>query len=63
MSTRKATAIDLSKYLCSAKLCYPVIGGSLVYAQGAHQALGFNRTLAPYLLREIDKSVALTPAR
>ena len=62
MSTRKATAIDLSNYFCSAKLCYPVIGGSLVYAQGAHQAPVFNKTLAPYLLREIDRSGALTPS-
>lgn len=49
----RASVIDLSQFFCDSSLCYPVIGGSLVYAQGSHQAPGFNRTLAPYLLSRL----------
>lgn len=56
MKSRRMRALDLSNYFCSAKRCYPVIGGALVYAQGAHQAPQFNETMAPYLLKAIDAS-------
>lgn len=46
--------IDLSDLFCDQKRCYPVVGGVLVYQDGNHQTAQFNRTLAPYLLKELQ---------
>ena len=42
-------AVDLSDRFCDARLCYPVLGGLLVYGWLQHQAPAFNRSLGPYL--------------
>jgi hypothetical protein len=48
--------IDLTRYLCGARDCYPVIGGVRVNGDiYGHLNVTFSRTLGPYLLRAIRK--------
>jgi len=47
--------VDLTEFFCGAKLCYPVIGGLLVASDTSHVTPTFNRTLAPYLARALDR--------
>ena len=52
---RKARVVDLSSTYCSRKLCFPVIGGALVYGENSHLTPTFNRTLMPAFLAALDK--------
>jgi SGNH domain (fused to AT3 domains) len=47
--------IDLTRFYCGSRSCFPVIGGALVYAQGNHLTPTFNKTLGPYLLEALNK--------
>jgi len=47
--------VDLTHVLCSLRLCFPVIGGVLVYKDLHHLSLAFADTLAPQLAREIRR--------
>jgi hypothetical protein len=49
----RASVIDMSSYFCDKRLCYPVIGGVLVYADSNHITRAYSETLAPYLRRQI----------
>jgi hypothetical protein len=51
----RVKVIDMTHFLCSAKRCFPVIGGALVYKDDQHLLDVFATTLGPYLLRAIDK--------
>jgi len=53
-------AVDLSEFYCDAKRCYPVIGGLLVNSDENHVTPAFNGTLAPFLLRALDRGGWLT---
>ncbi|MEA2195252.1 MAG: hypothetical protein QOG42_1686, partial [Solirubrobacteraceae bacterium] len=51
--------IDLSDVFCSERLCYPVIGGALVFKDLHHFTLVFAKTLAPPLgraIRDVSRS-------
>ena len=52
------SVIDLTNFFCDKSLCYPVIGGLLVDLITNHMAPEFSKTLAPYLLEEIDRLTA-----
>ena len=47
--------VDLTPFYCSATLCYEVIGGVLVHSDEHHITELFNLTLAPYLIRALDR--------
>ena len=47
--------IDLTRFYCDSRSCFPVIGGALVYSQGNHLTPTFNKTLGPYLLDALKK--------
>ena len=47
--------VDLTEFYCDKRLCYPVIGGVLVNSDTSHITPLFNGTLAPYLLRALDR--------
>jgi peptidoglycan/LPS O-acetylase OafA/YrhL len=47
-------AIDLTEVFCSERLCFPVIGGALVYKDLHHFTLVFARTLGPLLGHKIE---------
>jgi hypothetical protein len=55
MGSKRIHVIDLSKYFCDASLCYPVIGGVLVYKDLTHITTAYGGTLAPYLEREVRR--------
>jgi hypothetical protein len=51
---RRVQRLDLTDFMCGAKLCYPVVGGALVDKDATHLATGFAATLGPYLLRRLS---------
>ena len=51
--SERVQAIDLTSVLCSSRLCYPVIGGALVYKDLHHFTLVFAKTLALPLERKL----------
>jgi hypothetical protein len=54
MKSPRVKIIDMSRYLCSKKRCFPVIGGALVYKDDQHMTDVFATTLGPFLARAID---------
>ena len=50
----RVRSVDLTRLLCSARRCFPVIGGALVYVDDQHFTAVFSETLAPALRRAID---------
>ena len=52
--TRRASRyVDLTRYFCDSRTCFPVIGGALVYKDATHITSVYGRTLGPYLLRAL----------
>ncbi len=45
--------LDLSPYMCSKRLCLPVVGGALVHRDIDHLTQTFATTLGPYLTRKV----------
>lgn len=54
LGSRRVRVIDLTRVLCGARLCFPVIGGALVHKDQNHITATFATTLGPYLLRAYD---------
>jgi peptidoglycan/LPS O-acetylase OafA/YrhL len=50
---RRVEVVDMSRFICDRRWCYPVIGGALVYKDDNHLTEVFARTLGPYLNRAI----------
>jgi peptidoglycan/LPS O-acetylase OafA/YrhL len=51
----RAQVIDMTRYLCGATQCRPVIGGVLVYKDVHHLTRTYATTLGPLLQRKIDR--------
>lgn len=51
----RAVLIDMTRWFCGERSCYPVIGGVLVHKDLSHITATYGRTLAPYLARELDR--------
>jgi peptidoglycan/LPS O-acetylase OafA/YrhL len=51
----RAHAVDLTRFFCDARRCYPVIGGALVLKDTTHLTAVFARTLGPYLERPVQR--------
>ena len=45
--------VDLTRYMCSPRLCFPVVGGVLVHKDTTHMTPLFAGTLGPFLLRRV----------
>ncbi|GAA3551977.1 acyltransferase family protein [Nocardioides daeguensis] len=45
----RITTVDMTRYLCTDKVCPSVIGGIIVFSDYNHLSKTFSRTLAPYL--------------
>jgi hypothetical protein len=45
--------VDMTRYMCDADRCYPVVGGALVLKDLHHLTRVFATTLGPYVLREV----------
>jgi hypothetical protein len=52
--SRRVRAVDLTRFFCGKRRCYPVIGGVLVNKDLTHITVVFGATLGPYLLRKIN---------
>jgi peptidoglycan/LPS O-acetylase OafA/YrhL len=53
-SPRVAT-VDLTRFFCDRRWCYPVIGGALVHKDDHHMTVVFATTLGPYLERALQR--------
>lgn len=49
----RVRGIDLTRHFCSARWCFPVVGGSYVFYDDNHMNSVFAATLGPYLLRRL----------
>jgi hypothetical protein len=47
--------IDLTRYFCDARSCFPVIAGVLVHQDITHVTPAFARRLGPFLLAEVRR--------
>jgi hypothetical protein len=54
LSSPRVRLMDATRYMCSPRLCLPVIGGALVHKDIDHLTQTFATTLAPYFLKRID---------
>jgi len=54
----RVRTIDLTRFICDSKLCYPVVGGVLVHKDRGHLTRLFSATLGPFLLRRVDALLA-----
>jgi len=55
---RDARVIDMSDAYCDAHFCYPIIGGVLVYRNFGHVTGIWQRSLAPFIEKRLDKVLA-----
>jgi hypothetical protein len=54
LKSPRLKTIDLNRFFCDSRLCYPVIGGALVYKDTSHVLEPFMRSLTPFLDRELE---------
>jgi hypothetical protein len=54
LASRRVRVIDMTRFFCDARLCYPVIGGVLVFKDSTHVTALYSTTLGPYLLRRVS---------
>ena len=54
----RVQVVDLTHFFCDSKLCYPVVGGALVYKNADHLTRVFAETMAPFLLSQIKTLMA-----
>jgi hypothetical protein len=57
MRSSRVRVVDLNRFICDRRLCYPVVGGALVYKDQHHLTAVFATTLGPYLLRAVERAV------
>ena len=50
----RASVVDLNRFICDARECFPVVGGALVFKDEHHMTAVFAATLAPYLRRALE---------
>jgi hypothetical protein len=56
MHSTRVQVVDLTRFFCGARLCFPVIGGALVQKDSTHVTVTFMTTLGSYLLRAVDRA-------
>ncbi|HEX2105034.1 MAG TPA: SGNH hydrolase domain-containing protein, partial [Solirubrobacteraceae bacterium] len=45
----RVVLVDMTRYFCDARRCFPVVGGVLTHKDTGHITAAYGRTLAPYL--------------
>lgn len=58
LNSPRVQVIDLTPFLCSSRLCFPVIGGVLVHKDIDHLTNAFSTTLGPFILRDLKAKMA-----
>jgi hypothetical protein len=61
LGTQRVRVIDLTRFQCNVRLCFPVIGGVLVHKDVGHITRLFGTTLGPYMVRAYDRIAANWP--
>ena len=51
----RVQVVDLTRFFCNSRWCYPVIGGALVHKDEHHMTTTFVATLGPYLLQAVNR--------
>jgi hypothetical protein len=52
----RVRVVDLTRQMCTARLCPAVIGGVLVRKDGTHLTRLFSTTLGPFVLRALRRA-------
>jgi hypothetical protein len=61
VASGRVVAVDLNRFFCGPRWCYPVVGGALVHKDDHHLTVVFATTLGPYLERALQRALpALT---
>ena len=55
--TGRVHVVDLTRHMCSPRLCFPVVGGVLVHKDTTHLTALFAGTLGPFLQKRIDRLI------
>jgi hypothetical protein len=58
MRSSRVRLVDLNRFICDRRRCYPVVGGALVYKDQHHLTAVFATTLGPYLQRAVEAALA-----
>jgi hypothetical protein len=53
LASPRVRVIDLSRYMCGRRKCFPVVGGVLVHKDIGHITRQFSTTLGRYVLRAL----------
>jgi hypothetical protein len=56
LRSKRVRAVDLTRFFCDARLCYPVVGGALVFRDIGHLTDAFSVSLGPFLLRAVERA-------
>lgn len=56
--TSRVQSIDMTRWFCDPRYCFPVIGGVLVHRDRNHMTIDYARTLGPFLLRAVRRLMA-----
>jgi hypothetical protein len=55
LRSERVRLVDLTRQLCDARACFPVVGGVLAFKDVDHFTPLFASTLGPFLRREVDR--------
>jgi peptidoglycan/LPS O-acetylase OafA/YrhL len=53
----RVASVDLNRFFCDSRWCYPVVGGVLVHKDDHHMTVVFATTLGPFLERVLGRAV------
>jgi hypothetical protein len=56
LKPRRVRLLDMTRLMCSARKCFPVVGGVLVNKPTAHLTRIFSTTVGPFMLRAMNSS-------
>jgi hypothetical protein len=60
LSSARVRSVDLTRFFCARRSCFPVVGGALVLRDENHMTATFSSTLGPYLLEAVDRAATGT---
>ena len=58
VDSARVQSVDLTRYFCGRRACYPVVGGALVARDQNHLTAVFSASAGPFLLRKVSKLAA-----
>jgi hypothetical protein len=55
LHSRRVRSVDLTRFFCDRRRCFPVVGGALTLKDTTHITAVFSRSLGPFLRRAVDR--------